>query len=397
MTEERKRARLIYNPTSGQEIIKKNIAEVLDVLEDIGYETSAFQTTPEPLSAQKEAERAAKAGFDLIIAAGGDGTINEVVNGVASLDKRPRLAIIPTGTTNDYARALKIPMGNPVAAAHIIAKNETIHMDIGRAFGDKYFINIAAAGTLTELTYSVPSEVKTRLGYFAYVAKGIENGTFKRVSEMIEDSISPEYNAGIGVLSGPSHAEEVVVKQPTTVAASSKDKSVSKLTQDLFMNDYLRVYTNDDLIGVELGGALKNIIAVASGIVAGIGYGDNAKAALMTRGLAEISRLGEKLGADPMTFLGLGGIGDLIVTCTSTHSRNFTLGYKLGQGESMDQALSEMNMVVEGIYTTKSVYHLAKEKNVDMPITNALYRVLFENISVKECVKDLMERDKKSE
>ena len=210
---------------------------------------------------------------------------------------------------------------------------------------------------------------------------------------MIEDSISPEYNAGIGVLSGPSHAEEVVVKQPTTVAASSKDKSVSKLTQDLFMNDYLRVYTNDDLIGVELGGALKNIIAVASGIVAGIGYGDNAKAALMTRGLAEISRLGEKLGADPMTFLGLGGIGDLIVTCTSTHSRNFTLGYKLGQGESMDQALSEMNMVVEGIYTTKSVYHLAKKK-MDMPITNALYRVLFENISVKECVKDLMERDK---
>lgn len=146
MTEERKRARLIYNPTSGQEIIKKNIAEVLDVLENIGYETSAFQTTPEPLSAQKEAERAAKAGFDLIIAAGGDGTINEVVNGVASLDKRPRLAIIPTGTTNDYARALKIPMGDPVAAA----------------------------GTLTELTYSVPSEVKTRLGYFAYVAKGIE-------------------------------------------------------------------------------------------------------------------------------------------------------------------------------------------------------------------------------
>lgn len=174
MTEERKRARLIYNPTSGQEIIKKNIAEVLDVLENIGYETSAFQTTPEPLSAQKEAERAAKAGFDLIIAAGGDGTINEVVNGVASLDKRPRLAIIPTGTTNDYARALKIPMGDPVAAAQIIAKNETIHMDIGRAFGDKYFINIAAAGTLTELTYSVPSEVKTRLGYFAYVAKGIE-------------------------------------------------------------------------------------------------------------------------------------------------------------------------------------------------------------------------------
>lgn len=174
MTEVRKRARLIYNPTSGQEIIKKNIAEVLDVLEDVGYETSAYQTTPEPLSAQNEAERATKAGFDLIIAAGGDGTINEVVNGVAGLEERPKMAFIPTGTTNDYARALKIPMGDPVAAARIIEKNQTIKMDIGRAYGDKYFINIAAAGTLTELTYSVPSEVKSRLGYFAYVAKGVE-------------------------------------------------------------------------------------------------------------------------------------------------------------------------------------------------------------------------------
>ena len=167
-----KKARLIYNPTSGQEIIKKNIAEVLDVLEDVGYETSAYQTTPEPFSAQREAERAARAGFDLVIAAGGDGTINEVVNGVAGLDVRPKLAFIPTGTTNDYARALKIPMGDPVAAARIIEKNQTIQMDIGRAYGSKYFINIAAAGTLTELTYSVPSEVKTRLGYLAYVAEG---------------------------------------------------------------------------------------------------------------------------------------------------------------------------------------------------------------------------------
>ena len=227
--------------------------------------------------------------------------------------------------------------------------------------------------------------------------KGIENDTFKRVSEMIEDSISEDHNGGIGVLSGPSHAEEVVIKQPTTVAASSKDEKVSKLIQDLFMNDYLRVYTNNDLVGVELGGALKNIIAVASGIVAGMGYGDNAKAALMTRGLAEISRLGEKLGADPMTFLGLGGIGDLIVTCTSTHSRNYTLGFKLGQGQTMDEALNEMNMVVEGIYTTNSVYHLAKQQNVDMPITNALYKVLFEDNPVKDSVKDLMGRDKKSE
>ncbi|MBO1197878.1 NAD(P)H-dependent glycerol-3-phosphate dehydrogenase [Staphylococcus simiae] len=268
-------------------------------------------------------------------------------------------------------------------------------MDQAINFADIYLMALPTKA-MREVTTLIDSKLTSKKT-FIHVAKGIENETFKRVSEMIEDSVSPEHNAGIGVLSGPSHAEEVVVKQPTTVAASSKDEQISHLIQDLFMNDYLRVYTNNDLVGVELGGALKNIIAVASGIVAGIGFGDNAKAALMTRGLAEISRLGEKLGADPMTFLGLGGIGDLIVTCTSTHSRNYTLGYKLGQGESMEQALAEMNMVVEGVYTTNSVYHLAKEQHVDMPITNALYRVLFENISVKECVKELMERDKKAE
>ncbi|WP_059767489.1 NAD(P)H-dependent glycerol-3-phosphate dehydrogenase [Staphylococcus haemolyticus] len=260
-------------------------------------------------------------------------------------------------------------------------------------FTDIYLMALPTKA-MREVTSEIDSLIDSKKT-FIHVAKGIENDTFKRVSEMIEDSISEDHNGGIGVLSGPSHAEEVVIKQPTTVAASSKDEKVSKLIQDLFMNDYLRVYTNNDLVGVELGGALKNIIAVASGIVAGMGYGDNAKAALMTRGLAEISRLGEKLGADPMTFLGLGGIGDLIVTCTSTHSRNYTLGFKLGQGQTMDEALNEMNMVVEGIYTTNSVYHLAKQQNVDMPITNALYKVLFEDNPVKDSVKDLMGRDKK--
>lgn len=262
-------------------------------------------------------------------------------------------------------------------------------------FTDIYLMALPTKA-MREVTSEIDSLIDSKKT-FIHVAKGIENDTFKRVSEMIEDSISEDHNGGIGVLSGPSHAEEVVIKQPTTVAASSKDEKVSKLIQDLFMNDYLRVYTNNDLVGVELGGALKNIIAVASGIVGGMGYGDNAKAALMTRGLAEISRLGEKLGADPMTFLGLGGIGDLIVTCTSTHSRNYTLGFKLGQGQTMDEALNEMNMVVEGIYTTNSVYHLAKQQNVDMPITNALYKVLFEDNPVKDSVKDLMGRDKKSE
>ena len=275
-----------------------------------------------------------------------------------------------------------------------VTLNETIkatsQLEQAVNFSDIFLIALPTKAIRNVVT-EIDQHIKTKKT-FIHVAKGIENETFKRVSEMIEDSVSKNHKNGVGVLSGPSHAEEVVIKQPTTVAASSKDEHISKLIQDLFMNDYLRVYTNNDLIGVELGGALKNIIAVASGIVAGMGYGDNAKAALMTRGLAEISRLGEKLGADPMTFLGLGGIGDLIVTCTSTHSRNYTLGYKLGKGKTTEEALNEMNMVVEGIYTTNSVY-----QNVDMPITNALYKVLFEDKPVKDSVKDLMGRDKKAE
>ncbi|MGF0046494.1 diacylglycerol kinase family lipid kinase [Streptococcus hyointestinalis] len=168
------KARLIYNPTSGQELMKRHVGEVLDILEGFGYESSAFQTTPEKNSARNEAERAAKAGFDLVIAAGGDGTINEVVNGIAPLKHRPKMAIIPTGTTNDFARALKIPRGNPVAAAKVIGKNQMVKMDIARARNDTYFINIAAAGSLTELTYSVPSQLKTTFGYLAYLAKGAE-------------------------------------------------------------------------------------------------------------------------------------------------------------------------------------------------------------------------------
>ncbi|MBK1405857.1 MULTISPECIES: NAD(P)H-dependent glycerol-3-phosphate dehydrogenase [Staphylococcus] len=280
-----------------------------------------------------------------------------------------------------------------------VTLNETIkatsQLEQAVNFSDIFLIALPTKAIRNVVT-EIDQHIKTKKT-FIHVAKGIENETFKRVSEMIEDSVSKNHKNGVGVLSGPSHAEEVVIKQPTTVAASSKDEHISKLIQDLFMNDYLRVYTNNDLIGVELGGALKNIIAIASGIVAGMGYGDNAKAALMTRGLAEISRLGEKLGADPMTFLGLGGIGDLIVTCTSTHSRNYTLGYKLGKGKTTEEALNEMNMVVEGIYTTNSVYHLAKSQNVDMPITNALYKVLFEDKPVKDSVKDLMGRDKKAE
>ena len=232
---------------------------------------------------------------------------------------------------------------------------------------------------------------------FVHVSKGIEPDSLKRISEMISDEISAEKVDAIVVLSGPSHAEEVVLQHPTTVTVASENMIAAKKVQDLFMNNYFRVYTNDDVIGVEIGAALKNVIALAAGIVDGLGYGDNAKAALITRGLAEISRLGISLGAQPYTFSGLTGMGDLIVTCTSVHSRNWRAGNMLGKGLTLEKVLDEMGMVVEGVRTTKAAYQLAKKQQVDMPITEALYSVLFENIKPKEAVDILMHRTKKHE
>ncbi|MCL9969049.1 NAD(P)H-dependent glycerol-3-phosphate dehydrogenase [Anoxybacillus kestanbolensis] len=229
------------------------------------------------------------------------------------------------------------------------------------------------------------------------VSKGIEPDTNRRISEIIEEEMG-EHLQDVVVLSGPSHAEEVSLRHPTTVTVSSKNMEAAERIQDLFMNhQYFRVYTNPDLIGVEIGGALKNIIALAAGITDGLGYGDNAKAALMTRGLAEMARLGSRLGANPLTFAGLTGIGDLIVTCTSVHSRNWCAGNLLGKGYALDDVLANMGMVVEGVRTTKAAYQLAKKMNVDMPITNALYDVLFNGKDVKSAVDSLMARGKTSE
>jgi glycerol-3-phosphate dehydrogenase (NAD(P)+) len=230
-----------------------------------------------------------------------------------------------------------------------------------------------------------------------HVSKGIEPDSLLRISEIIEDEMPAELIHSIVVLSGPSHAEEVSLRQPTTVAVSSKQMEEAERIQDLFINQHFRVYTNPDIIGVEIGGALKNIIALAAGITDGLGYGDNAKAALMTRGLAEISRLGTKMGASPLTFSGLTGIGDLIVTCTSVHSRNWRAGNLLGKGKSLQEVLDNMGMVVEGVRTTKAAYQLAQKYNVTMPITNALYNVLFNNNDTKDAVDALMARGKTHE
>lgn len=230
-----------------------------------------------------------------------------------------------------------------------------------------------------------------------HVSKGIEPDTLLRISEMIEEELPDELIDSIVVLSGPSHAEEVSRRRPTTVAVSSKKMKAAERIQDLFINSNFRVYTNPDMIGVEIGGALKNIIALAAGISDGLGYGDNAKAALMTRGLAEIARLGIKMGANPLTFAGLAGIGDLIVTCTSVHSRNWRAGNLLGKGKKLQEVLDNMGMVVEGVRTTKAAWQLAKKYQVQMPIINALYDVLFYDVDPKDAVDSLMTRGKADE
>ncbi len=226
------------------------------------------------------------------------------------------------------------------------------------------------------------------------VAKGIEQKSLKTMSQIAREMMS---NMKYVVLSGPSHAEEVGIGMPTTVVVASRDIKLAEYVQDIFMTDSFRVYTSMDVVGVELGGALKNIIALGAGISDGMGYGDNAKAAMMTRGIAEISRLGMKLGAEAATFSGLTGIGDLIVTCTSMHSRNRRCGIMIGEGLSPKEAVEKVGMVVEGMYTTEAAFELAKREGVEMPITESIYHVIKGEIDAKEAVNKLMTRGKKSE
>lgn len=247
---------------------------------------------------------------------------------------------------------------------------------------------------------SVAAEISSYLdpqALIIHAAKGLELDSLKRMSEVLKEELPVPNRERIVVLSGPSHAEEVSNRLPTTVVVASQNQSAAEQAQDLFINSNFRVYTNPDIIGVEIGGSLKNIIALGAGLSDGLGFGDNARAALITRGLAEISRLGVQLGANPLTFAGLAGVGDLVVTCTSSHSRNWRAGHMLAMGKSLDQVLKDMGMVVEGVRTTKAAYRLALQENVDMPITRELYRVLFEQKGPRKAVEDLMGRGKTHE
>jgi glycerol-3-phosphate dehydrogenase (NAD(P)+) len=228
-------------------------------------------------------------------------------------------------------------------------------------------------------------------------SKGIENKTHLTMSGVLRQILHDTPEDFFAVLSGPSFAREVAEKIPTVVAAASKDQTVAGFVQNVFATPYFRVYTNNDMIGVELGGAVKNVIAIASGVIEGLGLGLNARAALITRGLTEMRRLGLKLGANPRTFAGIAGVGDLVLTCTGVVSRNYTVGEKIGEGMKLNEILSEMRMVAEGVKTAKSVYNLSRKLGVEMPICHEIYRILYEDLSPKKAVHRLMTRALKHE
>ena len=266
--------------------------------------------------------------------------------------------------------------------------------DLKEAIVGKEFLILAVPSVFTRSTAKSMAGYVTEGQIIVCVAKGIEEDTLMTISDVTEQEIPC---ADVSVMCGPSHAEEVGIGLPTTVVAGAKTKATAERVQDLFMNDVFRVYTSPDMLGMELGGSLKNVIALAAGMADGLGYGDNTKAALITRGIAEMARLGVKMGAKAETFAGLSGIGDLIVTCASVHSRNRRAGYLMGKGYTMQQAMDEVQMVVEGVYSAKAAKALAEKYGVEMPIIVEVNKLLFEDKPASEAVKDLMQRDRQGE
>ena len=270
----------------------------------------------------------------------------------------------------------------------------TITGDLETAIREKDFLVLAVPSPFTRATARKMKPYVADGQIIVDVAKGIEESTLMTLSRQIEEEIP---QADVAVLSGPSHAEEVGRKLPTTCVIGAKTRKTAEYLQSMFISRVFRVYTSPDILGIELGGSLKNVIALAAGIADGLGYGDNTKAALITRGIAEISRLGVKMGGKIESFTGLTGIGDLIVTCASVHSRNRKAGFLIGQGKSVREAMDEVQMVVEGVYSAKAAAKLAKKYDVSMPIVEEVNKVLFEGKSPAQAVDDLMQRESRSE
>ena len=272
--------------------------------------------------------------------------------------------------------------------------NMEITTDLEKSLLDPDVAVLAVPSPFTRSTAHQMSSFTRKGQVVVNVAKGVEEHTLMTLSEIISEEIP---QADVCVLSGPSHAEEVGKGIPTTCVVSAEKRETAEFLQGIFMSPVFRVYTTPDILGVELGGALKNVIALAAGTADGLGYGDNTKAALITRGIAEIARLGTKMGAKIETFYGLSGMGDLIVTCASVHSRNRKAGYLMGKGYTMKEAMDEVKMVVEGVYSAKAAKSLAEKFQVEMPIIEEVNKVLFEDKPAAEAVQDLMLRDKKVE
>ena len=295
----------------------------------------------------------------------------------------------------ENARKLREKRENPDRLPGVRLPDEIdVLTDLERALKDVDVTVLAVASPYIRSTAHKMAPFVCKDQKIVNVAKGIEEKTLKTLSEVIKEEI-PQGN--VAVLSGPSHAEEVGRGLPTTCVISAHTQETAEYLQSIFMSPVFRVYTTPDILGVELGGALKNVIALAAGTADGLGYGDNTKAALITRGITEIGRLGKKMGAQMETFYGLSGIGDLIVTCASKHSRNRKAGYLIGQGYTMEEAMKEVQMVVEGVYSARAARELAEKYEVEMPIITEVNRVLFEGKSAAEAVMDLMLRDKKVE
>lgn len=275
-----------------------------------------------------------------------------------------------------------------------LPKDVKITLDLKEACTDKDLIVMAVASPYIRATAKEVAPFIKEGQIIVNVSKGLENGTLLTLAEVISQEIP---QAKVAVLSGPSHAEEVSRRIPTTIVVGSHCKETAHFIQNVFMNEVFRVYTSPDMIGIELGGALKNVIALAAGVIDGLGLGDNTKAALITRGMAEISRLGVAMGGYMETFSGLSGIGDLFVTCTSRHSRNRNAGVLIGQGYPLDEVSKMVNQVIEGVNTAKAALALARKYNVEMPIVEQVNLVLFEGKSPQDAVADLLVRDKRKE
>jgi glycerol-3-phosphate dehydrogenase (NAD(P)+) len=270
-------------------------------------------------------------------------------------------------------------------------------MDMEKCVRDKDIILIAIPSHTVGMTLATLSNIISTESIIVNVAKGIENDSLRTMSQVIAHALPNHPVTNISTLYGPTHAEEVVKEMPSTIVAACPDEVSGKIVQKAFMSDTLRVYTNVDILGVEYGGSLKNVIAIAAGILTGMGYGDNTLAALLTRGLFEMTRLGVFLGAQEQTFAGLSGMGDLIVTCLSAHSRNRHVGFELGKGRKLKEILEEMNMVAEGINTSRSVHQLIAKTGVEMPISEQIFQVLFEEKDPRIAVEELMGRAPRQE